>query len=309
MVYLPSDMTRMGVINRTLSEKNSGILATIDEAFSVKGPELDSMGADAGLRGLVEELSKNERFAEIELLMSIDVENHTYGALPAPMSWGQIGTICREHDLDGLFALEFYDTDTSIDYSTRRVTREGPLDVDLPLLEHHAVVETTIKTGWRIYDNNGRSIIDELVIEESIITTGTGVNPAKAVKAVTSRTEAVQTLSGDLGRMYARRLLPYRVRVTRDYYVRGNVEFELAKRRAQTGNWDGAAELWLMETENPKAKMAGRAYYNMAIINEIRGNVDEAIEWARVAYEEYGDKRALRYLRALQDRRARLELL
>jgi hypothetical protein len=97
--------------------------------------------------------------------------------------------------------------------------------------------------------------------------------------------------------------------VRRDYYVRGSDNFKVAKRRAQTGNWAGAADLWYAETQNPRAKIAGRAHYNMAIINEIEGNLDEAIEWVRIAYEDFGDKRALRYLRTLQNRQARMETL
>ena len=309
LVILPPEMTRLGVIDRTSSEEYSRILATIDDAFSLKGPELDSLGAEAGLSGLLEELARNPRLAEIKLLSSAILEHHTYGALPAPISWSEIDVLCSHHDLDGLLSLEFYETDTRVEYSTRKVTREGPLNVELPLLEHHAAVETIITTGWRIYDRNGRNMVDELVMEESVVTTGRGVNPAKAVRAVTSRSEAVRTLSGDLGRRYARRLLPYRSRVTRDYYVRGHDDLKLAKRRAQTGNWEGAAELWLTVTDHRKARVAARAHYNMAIISEIRGDLDQAVEWARVAYEDYGDERAMRYLRALQERRERVELL
>lgn len=308
LVALPSDVGRIGIVDRTGSEEGAGLLATIDETFSVKGPELDSLGATAGLEGLAEELSKNERLTEIAILGPTHLKSHAYGALPAPISWVDIDRICREQDLDGLVALEFYETETHIDYSTRGVTREGPLDIQIPLLEHHASVETSITMGWRIYDLKGREIIDELVMVESVVTTGSGINPATAVKAITGRTEAVKTLSGDMGRAYARRLLPYRSRLVRDYYVRGTEAFKLARRRAQTGNWEGAAALWLLETENPKKRVAGRAHHNMAIISEIRGDLDEAIGWARIAYEEYEDKRALRYLRSLQERRARLML-
>lgn len=49
----------------------------------------------------------------------------------------------------------------------------------------------------------------------------------------------------------------------------GSINFKIAKRRAQTGNWEGAAGLWMTELNNPKAKITGRAYYNMAISNEL----------------------------------------
>ena len=78
--------------------------------------------------------------------------------------------------------------------------------------------------------------------------------------------------------------------------------FEVAKRRAQTGDWDGAADLWNAETNNRKAKIAGRAYYNMAISNEINGNLPEAVDWVKKSYTDYKNKEALDYLRILERR-------
>ncbi|TVR25819.1 MAG: tetratricopeptide repeat protein [Balneolaceae bacterium] len=305
VVPLPPTMKNVGIINRSLPEGETGVLETLDRVFSVKGPELDKMGAVAGLNGLMEQLQRNERFSIVERPEIEKIGNSTYGVFPAPLAWDKIEEISDEYGLDGLFSLEFYNTDTKIDYTTQRVTIEGPLGIEIPALEHHAVVSTTIKTGWRIYDPVGRNIVDEYLSAETVTTVGRGINPSEAVRALTGRTEMVQSISGDIGRNYARSILPYWTRVRRDYYVRGNDNLKMAKRRAQTGNWDGAAELWLMETENRRAKIAGRAHYNMAIINEINGNLDEALDWARIAYEDYGDKRALRYTRILRNRQVR----
>lgn len=308
VVSMPGAMKKVGIIDRSVSESRRGVIGRIDQVFTLDGPEMNRRGAVAGVNGLLEELMKNDRFSVVKNLEIEQMENSAYGALPAPLPWEDIDEICEDHNLDGLFLLEYYDTDTAIDYTAERVTIEA-FGLGIPALEHHATVQTDITTGWRIYDNTSRSIIDEFVITESIYTTGRGINPAEAVKAVTGRTEAIQDMSGHIGRDYGRSILPYWTRVRRDYYVRGSDNLKLAKRRAQTGNWDGAAELWLNETENAKPKIAGRAFYNMAIINEIDGDLDEAIEWARLAYENFGDKRALRYLRILEDRKMSMEVL
>lgn len=305
-ISLPSHVTRIGVINRTARREKPGRLETVDQVLSLKSGDLDSLGAAAGINALFEVLSKDDRFDAVVSVQSDDLNRTAYGVFPAPLQWDQIAKLCEEHDLNGVFSLEWYDTDTRIDYDTRKVTREGPLGVRVPLLEHHANVETAVHTGWRIYDYSGSYIVDEYVLSESVLTTGRGINPVEAIEAVTGRSEAIQTVSGNIGRAYAVSILPYWTRVRRRYYVRGNENFRVAKRRAQTGNWDGAAELWLEETRNSNEKVAGRAHYNMAIVSEIRGDVDASMEWARTAYEEYGDKRALRYLRALQDRKAKM---
>ena len=92
-------------------------------------------------------------------------------------------------------------------------------------------------------------------------------------------------------------------RVTRDYYVRGSGNFKIATRKARTGNWDGAAKLWQQEVTNSKRKIAGRACYNMAIISEINGDVDGAIQWAQKSYENYNNHLALSYVNLLKNRK------
>jgi Flp pilus assembly protein TadD len=56
-------------------------------------------------------------------------------------------------------------------------------------------------------------------------------------------------------------------------------------------------------------KVAGRAYYNMAIINEINGDLEAAVSWAQKAYSDYRNKRGLRYVRILENRKYNEEVL
>jgi hypothetical protein len=95
----------------------------------------------------------------------------------------------------------------------------------------------------------------------------------------------------------------------RDYYVKGTNNFKIAKRKAQVGKWDEAGELWEKETDNRSSKIAGRACYNMAIINEINGDLDKALQWSQKAYEDYNVKLALRYTRILENRKYKNEVL
>jgi hypothetical protein len=97
--------------------------------------------------------------------------------------------------------------------------------------------------------------------------------------------------------------------VSRKYYVRGSENFRIARRKAQTRNWDEAGKLWYEETSNSKRKIAGRACYNMAIISEINGDLDESIKWAQKAYEEHRIKLALHYVRILENRKINESIL
>jgi tetratricopeptide (TPR) repeat protein len=170
-------------------------------------------------------------------------------------------------------------------------------------------MDILVKTGWRIYSPADKAILDEYIVAETVNFTGRGINPVVAVSALMNRESAVMEVSNKAGHIYAIRLIPYRLRATRDYFVKGTDNFKIAKRRAQLGKWDEAAELWEKETSNPDGKVAGRAHYNMAIINEINGDLEAAKTWAQKAYSDYKIKLALDYVRILENRAYNEEVL
>ncbi|MFH2094553.1 MAG: DUF6340 family protein [Bacteroidota bacterium] len=308
-VYVPSSVKTVGIVNRSLPEEKNKILDDVEKILSAEGKNLDKEGAQECISGLYNELSKNERFTEVKLLDKVDIKSPGAGVFPASLSWDVVSKICKENSVDAIFVLSFYDTDATVAYSTKNVEIDGPLGVKVPAIETHASITTRIKAGWRIYDPEKKLIYDEFIVNETAVSSGSGLNPMKAVSAIMGRKEAVKQLSLAMGQNYAWRILPYWIRVSRDYFVRGTDNFITAKRRAQTGNWDGAAELWLKETSSPERKVAGRACYNMAIINEINGDLDEAIKWASQSWADYGIKLALRYIDVLKYRKERARQL
>jgi len=302
-VYVPSNIKSVGIIDRSLpSDENEKIIDQIDKILSAEGKNLDKDGARESIVGLFDELINNDRFSEVKIIDSLNVRSPGPVIFPSPLSWKTIEQICYENNVDAIFVLSFYDTDTKIDYKAVPVEVGGLLKIKVPVIEHHATVATLIKTGWRIYDPINKFMLDEFLVNETVVLKGVGINPVKAIEAVMGRKEAVLQASNNIGYNYALRILPYRIRVARRYYVRGTNNFKIAKRRAQTGNWDGAADLWDKEVSNPKRKVAGRAYYNMAIINEINGDLTAAVEWASNSYTDYKNKKALRYINVLKYR-------
>ncbi len=308
--YFPVGIENVAIINRsTPTENTHSKIDAIDKVLSAEGKNLDKDGANEAMLGLETELGKNQQFKEIKIVDSVKVNSPGMGIFPAAMSWSEVDQICNKNDVKALFVLSSYDTDSRVDYKAVPVEITNPLGLKIPGIEHQVTVTSVIKAGWRIYDQEARELRDEFLIHENIVTAGKGVNPVRAIEAVSSRKQAVLNVSNGMGQRYARRILPFRVRVSRYYYVRGTDQFQIAMRRAQTGNWNGAAELWEKELDNPKMKIAGRAHYNMAIISEINGDLETAIEWASLAYTDYNDKRALDYINILKRRLAKNEQL
>ena len=307
-VTISKDIKKIGVINRSMSTDETRVVDVIDKALSLEGANLDKDGAMESIKGLSDELLNNNRFVEVKTLNDIDFRTPKLVLFPVPLTWEIVDQICKETETDALFSLEKYDTDTHINYSTGKVDIKTLLG-SIPGIEHRASMETIVKTGWRIYDPSSKRILDEYIYNESIVFSGRGVNPLLAAAALIGRKEAVNEVSNKAGHGYALRILPYQLRVMRDYYVKGTDNFKVARRKAQMGKWDEAGELWMEETENRNMKVAGRATYNMAIINEINGDLGSALQWAQKAWEYYKVKLALKYVRILENRMYKNDVL
>jgi len=225
------------------------------------------------------------------------------GVFPAQLSWDEIDALCKTYNVDVIFSLEYYDTNATVEYEQKTVRIPNPFGVKVDIPGHKVTIRTALGNGWRVYDPHSKYVLDKSSYSDNIVSIGEGINPFKAVEAVAGRKEAVIQMSHDLGNVYARNIKPLTRRVTRSYYVRGTDNFEIGERRAQTGDWDGAAELWEKELDNADAKIAGRAHYNMAISNEINGNLEKAMEFASKSYTDYNNKEALRYINILKYRK------
>jgi len=301
-VSIASDVQNIGIINRSLPSEGHQTIDQIDKILSVEGKNLDKHGADAAVTALSDELKAEGRFQEI-----VKIENEAelqkgLGVLPATLNWDQVEELCDKYDVDVIFSLAFYDTDTKVDYKQTTIQYPNSLGVKLPIPGHEVTLKTLIKNGWRVYDPQSKLILDEYFFNENIVAVGSGINPMEAVKTVINRKEAVVEHSKNIGNAYARRIRPFSRRVTRNYFVKGTDNFVVAKRRAQTGDWDSAAELWEQDLAHPDEKVAGRAHYNMAISSEINGNLDQALDYASKSYSDYRNNEALRYLDILRYR-------
>ncbi len=308
-ITLSKDVTRIGIINRSLPSAGNKTADKIDKILSAEGLNLDKHGSEAAVLALKDQLAQNEAIEQIIIIDDLADLRKGLSVFPSTLPWSEIETLCEEYKVDAIFSLAFYDTDTKVSYKATMMEIPNDLGVKVSVPAHELTLNTLIENGWRVYDPYNRRIADELAFSDHVIATGNGINPIKAYEAIIGRKEAILHQSKYMGMDYARRLLPYKHRVRRDYFVRGTDNFKIAQRRAQAGDWEGAADLWHQETTHRDPKIAGRACFNMAISNEINGDLDKAMQWASRSYTDYNNNYALGYLNTLKYRARQKEVL
>lgn len=306
-ISLPNTVKRIGIVNRTHSNI-SKTLTQIDQLTTLELLTIDSTAALKTLDGFYDQIIKNPKFTNVVEFNSFVLDNSAINTFSPHLNQNQIMNICSDSNLDALFVLEFFDTDTKVDFAVVPVTKTV-LGQQVNVVETRATVITGINLGWRIYGANGTDLYDEYAMHQQVVSTGSGVNPINAIRAVTGQKNQVENASYNLGTTYALQLLPVSYRVGRIYYVRGSNNFKIGKRLARAGQWDEAAKYWQKEVDNPKSRIAGRAYYNMAIINEINDDIDAAIDWAQKSYTLFNNRKALYYLNILKNRKASIDEL
>lgn len=300
-VTVPAYVKKVGILNRSIPSNENAVLNTVHKINSLDYADLNKEGSKEAIKGLQDAFIETNKFDVIKIL-DLQLKSPGAGIFTSPLAWVEVEKICQQNNLDALIILEMYDTDVKVAPITAPKDLSNPLEV-IASVQQQVNIMTSVRTGWRMYEPKSKLILDEYSTGDNLTYSGAGNNLLNTVEAMVARKEAVKKLSNQLGYLYVNRILPYWINVTRDYYVKGSSNFKIAKRKAQTGNWDQAGKLWEKETKNSSSKIAGRAHYNMAIISEINGNTDTAIEWAQKAYEDYNNKLALRYVNILKYRK------
>lgn len=305
-VSLSPNAHTAALIDRSRAADENRVIDAIHKTLSLETKTLQAEGAKASVNGLKDELARSNRFTAVQYLDKLDFRSYGAGVFPISLPWDSVEKICRENHSDVLFSLELFDAQTKVGATPANIAL--PIG-NIPTLNQLVNVNTLVRTGWRIYDPATHTILDEFVLSRDFVFQSRGFDVIAAGAALLGHKEEVKRAGVNAGQAYAQRILPYSIRVSRFYYVRGNNNFIVARRMAQTGNWDGAGRLWQQETNNPSRKVAGRACYNMAIICEINGDVDGAIMWAQKAYEVYANRLALSYVNVLHQRQSENALL
>ena len=308
-VDLSHNIKRIGIINSSIPSERAEYKDRLDQILSSEDQELVKQGTDAAINGLFEELARDNRFEKILLMENVPEVIKGMHPVPDQASWTTIEALCLEHNVDAIFSLAFYDTDTKISLKKTKMEQRDLMRDYVEVKAHEITLETLIENGWRIYDPQNKEVIDEFSFNDQITSSAKGISPIRALRAITDRRDSVLHKSLSSGSAYGSRLQPSKQVIYRDYYSNGSEHMEQADALAQQENYSGATELWMQDVSHPSSKIRARACFNLAVYQEYSGELDKALEWATKSYEESKSKSTQHYMEALERRIAQQELL
>ena len=302
-IVLDENIQKIALVDR--SKPSSGFLNVLEGFISGEGIGEDREGRQKAMMGLANVLSRTPRFEIIQT--GISMEGSRGGQRMAmPLPWSEVERICKSSGADALVVIESYDSDFFTSTEERERKKRDK--------EGNEIIETyftskgnlNVRIGWRIYDPSKRSIIDEFTVDAGQNYSGRGETSLDAIRDLPKPIYESRNISYSVGQSYAERIAPVFIMVSRRLYRSGKGPFNKDMRRAselaEMNRWERADEIWTSVMESADAKTAGKAAVNLAISAEVRGDLQQAVEYVDKAILDYRFTGARKYAEQLDFR-------
>lgn len=288
IVKIPSKVRTMGVLNHVTQENSpEKLIEVLLRSQSVNG---NTVAAERAVEGVLRGLGKSNTF------VGETIANGQVRSSEGNINWETIDSICFAQNIEGIIELIEVQTISPVGGSLlasatgQTSTRlEGFLYANIYIANTHETIERlSVRRFYNIPLSGTTSIIDIL-------------------NDVKRKQEYYRALGYELGYGIAQLIYPKWVWVGRDYYTKGSVNLKRARPMIKAGNWDIAEKQLLQDIDYHKEKIRGRVLFNLALVKEGQGEIDNAIMYAEKAALECGDKLANNYLVRLRKRRAQID--
>lgn len=307
-VDVPADIRVIGIVDRS-SARNAGetVLGALEGILTGETLGADTQGRQAAVEAAVRILEESPRF---EVVRVSDAQSGRRGnsLFDRELDHREVARICRQLGCDALLALEAFDSDTAIQVdgvTVMALTNPEALKRQisgLDLDDFNASSNTTVMSSWRMYDADNDRIVDELRDRQQTFNWQGSGDLASVRRAMPSSGAAIGRVGTDAGADYAARIAPSWQWVERRYYGGGDKQLKAAKRYVRAGDWDGAMRIWEGLSNNPSPKVRGRAAYNLALAHEVKGDMTQAITYAREAAVALHNGKSRDYVFTLEQR-------
>lgn len=284
-ITIPTDIQTIAIIDRSLPEDTD--LNRLESVLTLEGPQLARAARQNVMEGLKISLTNSTRY-NIIVTNEMFLGSSRGSVLPDPLPWNLVDEMAAKHSADVIVCLEAFDSDFII--AAAKLPSAGKPGAGAGGI-------ATVNCGFRMYWPAQRMIADEYRFSHSMNWSAGGPAILAAINTIKVRSDAINSASREAGVSYGRRITPTWYRASREYYKRGggNTDLFAGARMMQLNDWDKAVTLLEGVVETGKRKARGRAAHNLAVINEILGDLHAAKEWTTVAWGMYRQKKSKHY--------------
>jgi len=290
-IKIPVDISRILIINRCLKEEFRKPDEIVKGLIAGEGPVINQAGAKKAVESVIDDIRYAPGMEPVytSAVPRVDTLDKNF---PQSLDWNTVENLCRQYNSDALLSLEVFNTNTFIDYGYYQ-RREAKDNVKIwsntkiynKNMDHIplARLRVEITSGWRMYYPADKQIVVEELKKYTQQWEFEGKTKKDALRNLPSKMFAVEDAGRLAGIDFSSRLYTLRTTVERVLFIKGSKDFKIANRYLKQRHWKSAATIWKEHTNDPDKKIASAAFYNLAVINEMEGNIEEALRLAKQA--------------------------
>ncbi len=292
-IEIPVDINRILITNRCLKEEFRKPDEVVKGLIAGEGPVINQAGAKKAIEAVIYDIRYAPGMEPVytSAVPRVDTLNKEF---PQSLDWSTVENLCRQYNSDALLSLEVFNTNTFIDYGyyQRRETKDhvkiwSNTKLYNKSMDHIplARLRVEITAGWRMYYPADKQIVVEELKKHTQEWEFEGKTKKDALRNLPSKMFAVEDAGRLAGIDFSSRLYTIRTTVERILFIKGSKDFKIANRYLKQRHWKSAATIWKKYTSDPNKKIASAALFNLAVINEMDGNIEEAFRLAKQAGE------------------------
>ncbi len=251
--------------------------------------------ANESLLGFTDEMNSSGRFG-VRTPQGVRMLRHNGDSLPEMLPWEGLVQICRTNLSDGIALLEGFSI------------QQEPMETKEVSNQYVTTQMVHVKLAWRVLQPNRRRILDAGVYSYSKQFEGRGESRQAALDSLPDKGLQLLQAARYAGTAYANSMKPGLIAVKRNFYQKGHPVLEETAPFVLTGEWGKVEQKWKKNAyEGDSDELKAMCSYNMALLSEKQGFLNQALGYARRAQRFMPSKVHLDYINELTTRELQQE--
>jgi hypothetical protein len=272
------------------------------KGYKLSNIVLDSTAADTTLKALAKLMFESGRYDMVIPLQRNLKRNPSYEMLPDTLRPDQVREICTNFNTDALMVLERFVTKVMALYSEERPFyaikgNEGSFNATLDL---------KYSAFFRIYKPGAKTLVKEIELNDTIYWESADYTQEGLFSMLPSVKQALINVGIKVALDVDSKLSPTWIPEKRGYFL-----FEKKDDQGQLfmdeNKYDEAGKYWDEMAKSDNKKIRTKAEYNLALINELNGDIDKAIEYGLKSFYSHYRFQTETYLKKLEARKKLLQ--
>lgn len=305
---LSQDIQSLTLMNRSMSNQfqkfneDSLQMYFYRKGFQLSKIVLDSTASDTTLRALADLMFESGRY-DVVIPVNRNLERSiSYEMLPDTLSPDQVRQICANYNTDALLVLERFSTKAMADISGEKFQNMNAGYVQ----SYNATLDLKYEAFFRFYKPGKKTLVKEIAVSDTIYWESSDAKLEQVFAQLPTVKQALINGGIKAALDLDSKISPTWIREKRGYFLIKS-QNDLGQEYMNENDFEKAANYWEDVAESPNKKIRSKAEYNLALISELNGDIDKAIEYGLKSFYSYYRFQTETYLKKLQARKLALQ--